>query len=173
MCIRDSSDVFDPIGGCHRIWTSWIEKVQTVVPCNWAPGEAGNSSGYRYSRKLPHILRRGGRPISSIIGANAHANERTERYLFNGLQIQLQNNGLPFAMRDSFFWGCKHIFLCFQVSFCPVRWGNRVGSSRNERDYSTLGEVRVPRTVFRFSRVAVVRILYLVLFKWLVFQFSW
>ena len=34
-----------------------------------------------------------------------------------------------------FFWGCR-VFFCFQVSFCPVKRGNRAGSSQNEFDYS-------------------------------------
>ena len=38
---------------------SWIGKVQTVISFNWAPGEAGNSSGYRPWRKLRLILKRG------------------------------------------------------------------------------------------------------------------
>ena len=42
---RIEKNVFvDPIGGCNRIWPSWIEKVLTVISCKWAPGEAGNSS---------------------------------------------------------------------------------------------------------------------------------
>ena len=36
---------FDPIVDCNRTWPSWIEKVLRVISCNWAPGEAGNSSG--------------------------------------------------------------------------------------------------------------------------------
>ena len=28
---------------------------------------------------------------------------------------------------------------CFQVSYCPVKRGNRAGSSRNESDYSRRG----------------------------------
>ena len=32
--------------------------------------------------------------------------------------------------------GCKQIFFCFQVSFCPIKRGNRAGSSRNESNYS-------------------------------------
>ena len=45
----------------------------------------------------------------------------------------------PFCVRDSFFLGCKQRFFCFQVSFCPVKRGNRAGSSRNESDYSRRG----------------------------------
>ena len=37
-----------------------------------------------------------------------------------------------------FFWGCR-VFFCFQVSFCPVKRGNRAGSSQNEFDYSRRG----------------------------------
>ena len=59
----------------------------------------------------------------------------------------------PFFMRD-FFRGCKERFFCFHASFCPVKRGNRAGSSRNES--STFGEV--PRSASRFSRVAVARI---------------
>ena len=33
------------MGDCNIICPSWIEKVLTVISCNWAPGEAGNSSG--------------------------------------------------------------------------------------------------------------------------------
>ena len=35
--------------------------------------------------------------------------------------------------------GCKQTFFCFQVSFCPVKRWNRVGSFRNEFDYSREG----------------------------------
>ena len=50
-----------------------------------------------------------------------------------------------FATRTSvlyaglFFWGCKQRFFCFQFSFCPVKQGNRAGSSRNEFYYSRRG----------------------------------
>ena len=36
-------------------------------------------------------------------------------------------------MRDFNFRGCKQSF-CFQDSFCPVKRGNRAGSTRNESD---------------------------------------
>ena len=38
-----------------------------------------------------------------------------------------------------FFEVAKRVFFCFQVSFCPVKRGNRAGSSRNEFDYSRRG----------------------------------
>ena len=72
---------------------------------------------------------------------------------------KLRNTRLPSSANTSrFLWGglfligCR-VFFCFQVSVSPVKRGNRAGSSRNESDYSTLGEV--PRSVFRSSRVAV------------------
>ena len=34
-----------PIGDSNRIDPFRIEEVLTVISCNWAPGEAGNSSG--------------------------------------------------------------------------------------------------------------------------------
>ena len=46
----------------------------------------------------------------------------------------------PFLMGGLLFRGYKQsffqLFFCLQVSFCPVKRGNRVGSSRNESDYS-------------------------------------
>ena len=38
-----------------------------------------------------------------------------------------------------FFLGCKQRFSWFQVSFSPVKRGNRAGSPRNEFDYSRRG----------------------------------
>ena len=38
-----------------------------------------------------------------------------------------------------FFFGDKQSFLCFQVSYCPAKRGNRAGPSRNEYDYSRRG----------------------------------
>ena len=38
-----------------------------------------------------------------------------------------------------FFLGYKQRFFCFQVSFRPVKRGNRAGSSRNEFNYSRRG----------------------------------
>ena len=55
--------------------------------------------------------------------------------------------GLFFSRLQSFF--------CFQVTYCPVKRGNRADSSRNESDYSRRA---LPRSVFRFLRVAVARI---------------
>ena len=61
------------------------------------------------------------------------------------------------------FWGCKKIFFCFQVSFCPVKRGNRAGSSRNEWVWllsegypdqvpaSRLSQLREFRTTAHFS----------------------
>ena len=50
----------------------------------------------------------------------------------------------------------RFLFLGFQViGFRPVKRRNRAGSSRNESDYSRTG---VPRSVSRFSKVAVERI---------------
>ena len=42
------------------------------------------------------------------------------------------------------FWGCKSrdfffLWSLFQVCFCPVKRGNRAGSSRNDSDYSRRG----------------------------------
>ena len=50
-----------------------------------------------------------------------------------------------------FFFEVTNSFFCFQVSYCPLKRGNRAGSSR--MSLTTLGEV--PRSVFRFWRVAV------------------
>ena len=39
---------FDPMANYiprSRMWPSWIEKVLTVISCNWAPGVAGSMSG--------------------------------------------------------------------------------------------------------------------------------
>ena len=38
-------------------------------------------------------------------------------------------------MRDFFFLMSQQRFFCFQVSFCPVKRGNRAGSPRNESEY--------------------------------------
>ena len=48
----------------------------------------------------------------------------------------------PFVVRDFIFLRLQaefFLFFCFQVSFCPVKRGNRPGSSRNESDYSRRG----------------------------------
>ena len=45
----------------------------------------------------------------------------------------------PFVMRDFFFEVANIVFFCFQVRFCPVKRGNRAGSSRNEFNYSRRG----------------------------------
>ena len=37
--------LFRSDGRFWSCWPSWIEKVLAVISCNWAPGEAGNSSG--------------------------------------------------------------------------------------------------------------------------------
>ena len=34
------------LGGCNRILPSWIKNVLKAISSNWAPGEAGNNSGY-------------------------------------------------------------------------------------------------------------------------------
>ena len=36
---------FVSMDDCNRIGPSWIEKVLTVMACNWAPGEGRNNSG--------------------------------------------------------------------------------------------------------------------------------
>ena len=41
-------------------------------------------------------------------------------------------------MGNFLFYVANRLF-CFQVSFCPVKRGNRAGSSRNEVDYSWRG----------------------------------
>ena len=48
-------------------------------------------------------------------------------------------NPRPFVMRDFFFEVAKLSFFCVEVSFFPVKRGNRAGSSRNESDYSRRG----------------------------------
>ena len=75
----------DPIGECNRIQPSWIEKVLTVITCNWAPGEAGKTALDRSWRKLRLMLRRG-RPIFNILRAKADANV-PRKYFFNGLLL--------------------------------------------------------------------------------------
>ena len=45
----------------------------------------------------------------------------------------------PFVIQDFFFEVANGEFFCFQVSFCPVKRGNRTGSSRNESVYSRRG----------------------------------
>ena len=50
------------------------------------------------------------------------------------------SNVRPIVMREFFFSRLQtEFFFCFQVSFCPVRRENRVGSSWNESDYSGRG----------------------------------
>ena len=48
-----------------------------------------------------------------------------------------------FLCGSLFFVGCKECvyvcFFCFQLSFCPVKRGNRAGSARNESGYSRRG----------------------------------
>ena len=39
----------------------------------------------------------------------------------------------------TFFFLLQTQFLCFQVSYCPAKRGNRASSSRNEFDYSWRG----------------------------------
>ena len=67
--------VFDPIGECNRILTSWIEKVLTVISWNWGPVKAETALD-RSWRRLRLILRRG-RSISNIFGSKAHMDMRT------------------------------------------------------------------------------------------------
>ena len=57
-------------------------------------------------------------------------------------------------MRGLFFNVAKIDFCAFKFSFCPIKRGNRAGSSRNESDYSPRGT----QISFPLSRVAVVRI---------------
>ena len=45
----------------------------------------------------------------------------------------------PFVIQDFFFEVANREFFCFKVRFCPVKRGNRTGSSRNESGYSRRG----------------------------------
>ena len=73
---------FDPIG-------DWIEKMLPVISSNWAPGEAGNISGQILEKTLSHSQ---ARKTNFQHFRGKSSCERTERYFFNGLQIQLHNN---------------------------------------------------------------------------------
>ena len=64
----------------------------TVISCNWAPGDAGSSSGYRCWRKLRLILK-WGRPTSNNFGAKAHAN------LLKDWKVLFQQTANPTAYR--------------------------------------------------------------------------
>ena len=44
-----------------------------------------------------------------------------------------------FVMRDVLFEVAKRDLFALKLCFCPVRRGNRAGSSRNESDYSWRG----------------------------------
>ena len=77
---------------CYGIWHTWIEKMLTVISCNWAPGDAGSSSGYRCWRKLRLILK-WGRPTSNNFGAKAHAN------LLKDWKVLFQQTANPTAYR--------------------------------------------------------------------------
>ena len=82
--------IFDLIGECNRIWPSWIENVLTVISCNWATGEAGNSSGIL--EKGPNHS--GARKTNFQHFRGQSSCKHIERCFFNGLQIQLHNNWL-------------------------------------------------------------------------------
>ena len=61
----------------------------SVTSCNWAPGEAGNSSG-SILEKAPTHSEAKKTDFQHFRGKSSC--ERTERHLFNGLQIQLHKN---------------------------------------------------------------------------------
>ena len=71
--------------------------------------------------------------------------------LFSQLSAPIKSGVIGPFLRGDFFFRLQSFF-CFQVSYCPVKRGNRAGSSRNEF-LTTRGEV--PRPFFRFSRVTV------------------
>ena len=45
----EKNGFFDPMDDFESYWPSWIQKVLTVISCNWAPGKAGNASGQIFS----------------------------------------------------------------------------------------------------------------------------
>ena len=68
------------VGDCNRIWPSWIEKVLTVISCNWAPGEAGNSSGQILDKPTTHSEAR--KTNFQHFRGNKSSCEPTWRYFF-------------------------------------------------------------------------------------------
>ena len=69
-------------------WPNWIEKVLTVISCNWAPGEAGSSSGYILEKAPTHS--EACKTILQHFRGNAYAN--VLKGLFSRTTIQLCNN---------------------------------------------------------------------------------
>ena len=57
----------------------------------------------------------------------------------------------PFLMGEFFFWGCKQSFFCFKSVIAP--WREEIEPTLLGMSLTTLGEV--PRSFFRFSRLAV------------------
>ena len=74
----------------NRVWPGWIEKVLTVISCNGAPGEAGNSSSGKMLEKAPTHSEARKTNFQHFRGKSSC--ERAEKYFFNGLQIQLHIN---------------------------------------------------------------------------------
>ena len=84
----------DPIGD----FTCWIEKVLTVISCNWAPREKRETALDRSQRNLQVILRRG-RSIFYIFGATAHANV-LEGTFSTDCKSNCIHHELPFLLPD-------------------------------------------------------------------------
>ena len=80
----------DPMGVFNRVWSSWIEKVLTVISGNYPPVPAGNRCGHILEKKLRFILRRG-RPNSNTFWAKA-ANLLKGAFPTDSKKVQLQNN---------------------------------------------------------------------------------
>ena len=60
-------------------------------------------------------------------------------FLIEYLVYIIRDDVRPFVVRDFFVEVASKGFFCFEISFCPVKRGNRAGSSRNESDYSRRG----------------------------------
>ena len=73
-----------------------IEQVLTVIYCNWAPAEAGNSSDYILEKPPTHFE---ARKTNFQHFRGKRSCERTQSYFFNGLQIQLHKNWLYVVYR--------------------------------------------------------------------------